>query len=436
MYRAHGSGEPASEARTAAAGGGTVEATPAGGAALGEVPAVGAPTSGGAPVGGSATGGPVAPTGSGGPKPCEAASTAPGVTADTINVGAIATLSGPVPGLAGATLAAARSYVAYRNSLGGVCGRKIVLKTGDDGFENTRFRSILQDMVKSTLGMSSSFAGGDGGGVDVATAAHYPATSSAMTDQWQDAPTVFDINPLPKDPHASIAKYRYAYAQGARTASVVTIAQAQSLAQMNLQQAQMEAAGLKVVNRQELPLSTLSYDAAARSVANSKADYFLFLAAGNLNVSMTKSLRATGYTPRFVDMLTAYGSDFIQAAGSASEGVVSWSRALPAEERSSNRELATFLDWMGRIAPGVAPDPFAVDAWASSKAFFDSLEALPGPISRDALIAQLKTMTSYDAGGFFGPINLGQKVSNSCYVAMQVVHGRWQRLAPAQGFLC
>jgi ABC-type branched-subunit amino acid transport system substrate-binding protein len=282
----------------------------------------------------------------------------------------------------------------------------------------------------------SSFAGGDGGGVDVATAAHFPATSSAMTDQWQDAPTVFDINPLPKDPHASIGKYEYAYEHGARTASLVTIAQAQSLAQMNLQQAQMEAAGLTVVNRQELPLSTLSYDAAARSVANSKADYFLFLGAGNLNVSMTKSLRDTGYTPKYVDILTAYGSDFIQNAGGAAEGVVSWSRALPAEERGGNEELNTFLAWMERTSPGVAPDPFAVDAWVSSKAFFDSLEALAGPISRDALIAQLKTMTNYDAGGFYGPINLGQKVSNSCYVAMQVVGGKWKRLAPTQGFLC
>jgi ABC-type branched-subunit amino acid transport system substrate-binding protein len=198
----------------------------------------------------------------------------------------------------------------------------------------------------------------------------------------------------------------------------------------------MEAAGLRVVNRQELPLSTLSYDAVARSVANSKADYFLFLGAGNLNVSMTRSLRASGYEPKFVDILTAYGSDFIDAAGSASEGVISWSRALPAEERGSNQELGTFLEWMGRIAPGVAPDPFAVDAWVSSKAFFDALEALPGPITREALIAQLKTMTNYDAGGFYGPINLGQKISNSCYVAMQVVDGQWKRLAPAQGFIC
>jgi hypothetical protein len=206
---------------------------------------------------------------------------------------------------------------------------------------------------------------------------------------------------------------------------------------MNLQQWQMEAAGIRVVSRQELPLSTLSFDAAARAVANSKADYFLFLAAGSLNTSMARSLHDTGYKPKFTDILTAYGSDFIEGAGvDAAEGVTSWSRALPFEERATNQELDTFLTWMARTAPTIAPDPFAVDGWASSKAFLDNLEALPGPISRAALLAQLKSVTEYDAGGFYGRINLGQKISNSCYVAMQVVEGKWKRLTPAQGFLC
>ena len=39
---------------------------------------------------------------------------------------------------------------------------------------------------------------------------------------------------------------------------------------------QMEAAGIQIVNRQVLPVATLSFDSAARAVANSGADY-LFL---------------------------------------------------------------------------------------------------------------------------------------------------------------
>jgi branched-chain amino acid transport system substrate-binding protein len=345
-------------------------------------------------------------------------------------------VSGPVPGLGESTLAAARAYVAHRNRLGGVCGRRVVLKTGDDGFENARFRSIIQDMSTSTFGIISTFAGGDGAGADIATSERLPVTSSSLTDQFQNAPTVFDINPPPANPKAPIGKYRYLYDQGVRTAAVSTIANAASLAQMNLQQSQIEASGIKVVLRQELPLSTLSFDAAARAVANSKADYFLFLAAGTLNTNMARSLKDSGYKPKFSDFLTAYGSDFIEGAGDASEGVTSWSRALPAEERGANAELDTFLEWLERTAPGIPPEPFAVDAWVASKAFFDNLERLPGPITRDALIAQLQTVTDYDAGGFYGRINLGEKVSNSCYVAMKVVRGKWERLVPAQGFIC
>jgi ABC-type branched-subunit amino acid transport system substrate-binding protein len=399
-------------------------------------------TTGGTGSAASTGSGPATATGgttggaTGGPAPCGVASTAPGVTKDTITVGSIATVSGPLPGLGESSLDAVRAYLAYQNSKGGVCGRKLVLKNGDDGSENNRFRSLATEFAGSTFGLVGDFAAGDGGGVDVVTSQHVPVVATAFTDSFQNAPTVFDVNPSPANPNAVIGKYRFLYAQGVRTASVATLAQAQSLSQLNLQVSQMQAAGIKVVNRQELPVSTLSFDAPARAVANSKADYFLFLGAGNLNSSMARSIKGSGYKLKFQEYLTAYGSDFIAMAGDASEGVTGWSRALPQEERGTNPELDKFLTWMGRTAPGIAPDPFAVDAWNASKIFFDNLQALPGPISRDAMIAKLKGVGTYDGDGFYGPIKLGAKVSNSCYVAMQVVGGKWKRLTPDKGFLC
>jgi ABC-type branched-subunit amino acid transport system substrate-binding protein len=434
--RANGTGSGAGADRasggtstTLAAGEGTTTGGDAGTATDGSV---GATTGGGTTGGG--TGGTTGPSG---PQPCAAPSTAPGVTNDTITLGTIATNSGPLPGLGESSIAAVRAYIAYQNSRGGVCGRKIVLKTGDDGSENSRFRTLATEMAGSTFGLVGNFAAGDGGGVDVVTAQKVPVVATAFTDAFQNAPTVFDINPSPANPKAVIGKYRYLYDHGVRKASVATLAQAQSLAQLNLQVSQMEAAGIKVVNRQELPLSTLSFDAPARSVANSGADYFLFLGAGNLNSSMARSIKDSGYKGlKFQEYLTAYGSDFIELAGDAAEGVTGWSRAIPQEERGTNAELDKFLQWMERIAPGVPADPFAVDSWNSSKAFLDNLAALPGPITRDGLIAKLKSVDTYDGAGFFGPIKLGAKISNSCYVAMQVVGGKWKRLAPDKGFIC
>jgi hypothetical protein len=88
------------------------------------------------------------------------------------------------------------------------------------------------------------------------------------------------------------------------------------------------------------------------------------------------------------------------------------------------------------VAPDTAADTFAADAWAGAKAFVDAMEALPGPITRDAILAQLHTMNEYDAGGFIGQIQLGNKLNNGCFVAMKIVNGAWTRLAPASGFLC
>jgi ABC-type branched-subunit amino acid transport system substrate-binding protein len=385
----------------------------------------------GGTTGGATTGG----GGPSGPRPCSAPSDAPGVTDDTITVGNISTISGPVPGLGEPSVAGVRAYLAYRNANGGVCGRQLQLKSADDGLENTRYRAAVTDFNKTALGLVGGFAGGDGGAIDLLTANKISAVMNAFNETAQNAPTVFDINPPFKNQAAVTGKYTYLYEQGVRTAAVATIAQAASLSELNQQVARMEAVGIRVVNRQELPLSTLSFDAPARAVANSKADYFLFLAAGNLNTSMARAIYDTGYKLKFEEFLTAYGTDFIDAVGPGAEGVTSWTRSVPLDE-TGNPQMRAFTEWMGRVAPGIPPDTFAADSWASAKAFFDSLEALPGPISREALLAQLTALTEYDAEGFYGRINLGGREAHGCSVAMRVEGGKWKRLTPASGFLC
>lgn len=369
-------------------------------------------------------------------RPCAAASNAPGVTANTLTTGTINTVSGPVPGLGETSVAAVRAYVAYRNATGGVCGRQIVLKTGDDGYENSRYRALLVSMEPQILGISGGLGAGDGGGVDVLAEKKIPVVSTATADTFQASPFVFDINPPFANVKAPTAKYRWLYDHGVRTAALVYIDLAQVKTQVNQQRSQMEAVGIKVVYDKPVPLSTLSYDEAARGVANSKADYLFYPAAGNLNASMAKSMYDTGYKLKYPEYLTAYGSNFIELSGQAAEGGISWARALPNEEPNTNAEQTAFLTWMNRAAPGVTADTFAADAWAASKAFFDAVNALPGPISREALLTQLKSVGTYDAGGFFGPIQLGKKLSNGCVIAMQVVGQKWKRLTPDRGFLC
>src|SRR6185503_9808970 len=142
----------------------------------------------------------------------------------------------------------------------------------------------------------------------------------------------------------------------------------QSRIEANIQRALMEAAGLEIVHVNELPLSTLSYDAAARAAANSGADYLWFIADTNGQASMARSVRDTGHDWLFKEFsYTSYGTKFIELSGDAAEGVTSWLRSLPTEEASTNKAMATYVDWMNDIAPGTAQDLFSIDSWVGTK---------------------------------------------------------------------
>jgi ABC-type branched-subunit amino acid transport system substrate-binding protein len=369
--------------------------------------------------------------------PCAAPSTAPGVTSSTITVGSISSLSGLVPGLASSSAAAARSYVAYLNSKGGVCGRKIVLKEADDGTDNSQYRSIITELGPKILGIQGGFAIGDVGGADIVEAQKIPGVTLPSNDVLQQVSTIFDINPPYKSLNAVQGKYKWLHDHGATKASVIYLDTDQSRLEAKNHISLIKAAGIQVVNEQPLPVSTLSYDSAARNVANSGADYMLFVGTVDANISMSQSLTDTGYKLKWPEyFIFSYETTFLAGAKANAEGAVTFIRYLPNEEGAKNAESARFVEWMGRIAPGEAPDSFAADSWAASKAFYDSLEALPGPITREGLVNVLKNTKSFAASGMFGPIELSGERSNNCVVGLQVVNGQWKRLTPATGFLC
>jgi ABC-type branched-subunit amino acid transport system substrate-binding protein len=388
-----------------------------------------------ADVGGTGTSGPATVPGA---RPCAAASRATGVTPTQITVGSISSLSGPVPGLGASSAAASRAYVAYLNSIGGVCGRKVVLKEADDGLEGSRYRAIVTDMASQVLGIAGGFSNADIGGLDVIRRTALPVVNVPSNDDGTALPTLFDLNPPYEGPDVLLGKYRYLYEHGVRTATQVYLAVAQSRAEAQRQARLMAAAGIRVTEVQELPLTTLSFEAPARKVANSGADYLFFIADERGNAAMARAVRDTGYRLKSEEYFTfAYGAGFIDQAGvDGAEGAVTWLRSLPNEDASINPEIRRFVEWMDRVAPGDDKDPFAVDSWASAKAFFDALQALPGPISREALVAQLRAIDVYDAGGMFGPIRFGAERNRGCMVGMQVRDGRWQRLSPSTGFTC
>lgn len=375
--------------------------------------------------------------GSGGALPCAAASDAPGVTDSKITIATIQSLSGPVPGLGQSNLDAVRAHVAFRNATGGVCGRELVLKSADDGIDAGRYRSTLAELEPAILALVTGVAGGADGGVDVAEAANLPLVGSTVTTGLVDSPVYWGLN-VPLDSYDRIVgKYRYLTSKGVSKAAVVYINAAAAPLQASQEMQLMRAAGIKVVNEQPLPLSTISYDSAARAVANSGADYLFMLHDQTGSAAMARAVTDTGYQGlKFEEYIVAHGSRFPELAKSSAQGASTWLYALPVEDGGKVPEHARFLDWIRRVAPDTNIDTFAAQGWASAKLLMDTLEALPGPLSRDAILAQLRATGIYDAGGLYGPVDIGGRELKNCQIGMIYEGSGWKRIAPASGFLC
>lgn len=373
----------------------------------------------------------------GGALPCAAPTTAPGVTDQQITMGSLSSSTGPVPGLGASSAAAVRAYVAYRNATGGVCGRRVALREADDGSDAARYRTILRELDPRVIAFAGGLTLADDGSAEIIRAGKIPMLASRSADGVQGQPTVFDLNPPYADLSKPIGRYDHIYGQGARTAVLAYLAVDASRLEAETQRSLMEASGLQVVDVIELAISTLSFDSPARRIANSGADYVLFIGDAGSNGSMARAIEGTRNDVLQDYFTFAYGESFIALAGAAAaEGATTWNRTLPNEEAGSNEEVAAFVSWMNRTSPGTPQDAFAAESWVAVKALFDSLEALPGPITRDALVAQLRATDTYDAGGMMGPIKLGQQQNLGCFVGLQVQGGVWKRMAPASGFVC
>ena len=180
-----------SGATDAAAGAGADGAGAASGPVVSSGPASGASNGGAASA---ATGGAASTTtlpagGNGG-------ATDVGVTADTITLGNVSTLSGPVPGLFAGAVYGTQAAIAYQNSLGGVYGRKLKLVVGDDQFDTGQNRSQTIDLADRVLGFAGGFSLYDDAGADVLQKAGVPDVQVPLSTGLQTSPINFSVAPV------------------------------------------------------------------------------------------------------------------------------------------------------------------------------------------------------------------------------------------------
>jgi hypothetical protein len=106
------------------------------------------------------------------------------------------------------------------------------------------------------------------------------------------------------------------------------------------------------------------------------------------------------------------------------------------DEGANIPEVKLFQEWHERTYPGVPINLYAMFAWASDRLFQKAAEAVVGPLTRKSLMASLRKIHDFDAGGLIAPTDPVAGAPH-CYILYEIRNGAFHRVdTPKTGFRC
>jgi len=392
----------------------------------------------------SSGGGPSSPGGSGGSSAAtstscksEGGATDVGVTADSVAIGNVSIMSGPVPGFGRTSQSGVQAYVNYINSQGGVCGRQLKLSNSDDRFDSGANRSETEKLKAKVFGFVGGLSVVDDGGAAILQGTNVPDVGLSLSDARIKLANNFSPNPIDLADGgngAMPALQYYKSTLGATTGAVIWPGQPIARARAQGYVKDMQRAGINVVYQAEVSVTETNYSGHAAQIQQKHADILMTTLELSGMAALAKALKQQGYQPKVAAYgAQAYGQPFIDRARDAAEGTTLNIAHDIFENRANNKAVDTFLKWFGQAAPGVQPDFFAVLAWASTELFVQALKAAGSKPTRDGVVAQLKKINSFTADGLMAPIDPAGKHWAKCFLIVKVVNQKWQRVEPPSG---
>ena len=364
-----------------------------------------------------------------------------GITGDTITVGNVATLSGPVPGLFQGAVIGTQAWVAYQNSVGGIAGRKIKLEIRDDQFDTGQNRAATIELMSRVFAFVGSFSLYDDAAVKQMEEAGMPDLQIPLTTGLQESPINMSVNPVKRGtstgPWNGLKdKFPDAIAHVGGLYGDVPAAKDSFLNNQYV----AETLGYKFIyTRGYQPTET---DFTADVVRMRQAGVKFFFTNGDVKsvARMAKAMAGQGFKPdAFVVFGPAYDATFIPLAGAAAEGVINLNTQAMylGEDAPHIPEIALMNQWLQKVKPGYKPDLFAAYGWGHGRLFAKAMEAVGPKPTRSSLLGALRKMDNWDGYGLFAPAGPGTKRPAVCWIFVRIANGKFERWdSPPPKFRC
>ncbi|AMP06308.1 ABC transporter substrate-binding protein [Collimonas pratensis] len=330
-----------------------------------------------------------------------------GVTANTITLGQSAAFSGPAKELGKGMHDGAQAYFDQVNASGGVYGRKIILKTLDDGYEPERAAAntkqfIEQDEVLALFGyVGTPTSNASIPAVSKAKLPFFAPFTGAQSLREPFNRNIFNIR-------ASYFAETEKIVQQITTLSLKRIAvfyqnDAYGKAGLEgvtraLKKRGIEVAGLGTVERNSVDVS----DAVAK-IRASKPQTVIMVSAYNSSAAFIKAMIAAGSPPSFWNISFVGSQQLVTALGKDASGV-QIAQVMPAPWDETHAIVKEYRKYY--LQDGKKQwDYVSMEGFIAAKVFVEGLRRAGSNLSRDSLIRALETISHYDAGGYFITFN-------------------------------
>jgi ABC-type branched-subunit amino acid transport system substrate-binding protein len=440
-----GTGQVASTGNTGAAssvaGTGAVAGSSGAAAAPGAAAAVKAGTTAGKATPAAASG-----AGSGTSAACNASNnggaTGTGITANTITIGNITSISGVAPGLTQSAQAATEAFAAYVNSTGGICGRQLKVVTYDDQNDASQNAADAAEACSGTFALVGSASGFDNGGASTIQGCGIPYVGAELsTHEMGVVPNAFGASPgnahyWPTGPAVWLkSQYPNAVTHAAMLYLNVPATQEQAASEMKAYQ----SVGFNYVYTVAVSPTEPNYAPYVAKMQSSGVQYVTEYSDDNSAARLLQAMAQANYQPQVVDWFSEeYSQHFLSEAQGDANGNLVLMATTPYED-PPNPGMALFESWMNRVAPGWKHDIFAALAWSAGLAFLQAAKAAGTHLTRATLLQQLQQIGTWNGDGVQPPdTSFGQKIPSKCFAYDKVQGNGFARVYPtaANSFDC
>lgn len=375
----------------------------------------------------------------------------PGVTSTEIRVGGVATVTqDPTGNTLGTAFDGTSAYFSYINSMGGVCGRKLVLASKrDDALSNNREQVqglVTSDNVFAVLPVAVDLFTG----ADLLVSQKIPTFGWDIQAEWGSEanrpgpPNLFGaagsfINFTSPGP-TGFPDLWLAQKLGKKRIGAIAYAVPQSSGAADVIEAtakQFPNAAKVVFKDTSVPFGGVDYSAQVAKMVQNKVDLVVPTLDANGAFLLGREMKKQGLNVPMI-LPNAYNQARIQKNADVANGNYVFTLFAPFESTPKPAGLQFYQKWIKRSG-GTASEN-SVYGWLNADLFVRGLKAAGCDFTRQKVVDAVNQMTNYTADGFIAPVDWtkAHQQASGCFTWVKIVNSKFKPMfgQPGKPFLC